>query len=143
MNRKKLILWICVGLVILGYLGVHIWLVKAQSSADKKLAAYGETFGFSLGEAKAELVDAAEFPAFQDPLHAYVIKVTGETKETIFDLALMSEGVSWGANQAVTWLQTEQKNANEKPLFEITEDGAYRSRTLTDKWLCKTICDLR
>lgn len=128
MKKKRFL--IVLSLLILVALGLFC---TARALSRPSLSRYQDQFGFSLEGIQVDILDYQNYPAFQDSWSAYVVTAAGKTEGSIFDPSLMSEGLTYGVNQAWGLMSADMKAEKETPIFHLRDDGNYRSRTFINQ----------
>ena len=88
-NRKILFV---VALIII--LATFVLLVVISEPPLNRLEKYRDSFGFSVGAAKAEIINEYDNGAHHDYVELMMVRASGNLSGTVFDTDLMSEGLS-------------------------------------------------
>ena len=114
-----------------GILAVMLGMMIVLGGCGKKsLKRYELEYGFRMSGIPYEIVAYQKEDAFQDPWTAYVIRITGDVKGTVFDPETMSTELSEGTLTAVRCM-IDDCDAEQKMIpFHLTQEGEYRANVL-------------
>ena len=105
------------------------------------LRPYQRSFGFSTKGLKIKITDHYYEEAFQDPWSGYVARVSGKVEGSVFDPALMDEGLSSMIRNTLELNNQDMAAAKREPLFREKAGASYKARILVresdtspDRW---------
>ena len=110
---------------------VIIALLTLSSGCSKaSLKEYEEEYMFSMSGIPYEITAYQKEDAFQDSWKAYVIRITGDVKGTVFDPETMSTELSEGTLSAVTCMISDCDASQKMIPFHLEQEAEYRARVL-------------
>ena len=103
--------------------GLFKWLSRPSLS-------HFQSFGFSLDGIKVKIVDYYNEGAWQDNWSAYTCKISGATEGSVFDPALMDEGLSPMIKKTLELNDAGRAAKGLEPFFKEKTGAVYKSRVL-------------
>ena len=97
------------------------------------LSSFQNAFGFSLDGIKVKIVDHYNEGAWQDNWSAYICRISGATEGSVFDPALMYEGMSPMIKKTLELNDGDRAAKGLEPFFKEKTDVIYKSRVLTEQ----------
>lgn len=120
-----------VGILLLALLAVLFGLFKWFTRPS--LSSYQSRFGFSLDGIKVRIVDHYHEDAWRDPWSCYAARISGSIEGSVFDPALMDEGLPPVIVNTLALNDGDMAAAGRKPLFKEKAGATYRTRVLVEK----------
>ena len=126
-NRRAVIVLIAFFVILSATLfGLFKWLSRPSLS-------HFQSFGFSLDSINAKIVDYYNEGAWQDNWSAYTCKISGATEGSVFDPALMDDGLSPMINKTLELNDGDRAAKGLEPFFKEKTGAVYKSRILTEQ----------
>ena len=117
-SPKTIIVIVLMVIVILGVLTII-----RKPSIDH----FQQDFGFSLKGINAKTIAYYGDHAFQDPSSIYAVQISGKIEDSVFDPALMSEGIPAQARVRLDSLVQSMLQDNKEPILNISSDKSDSS----------------
>ena len=122
--KKRVILALIIVIAALCAVALYIWVTQPS------LRPYQRSFGFSTKGLKIKITDHYYEEAFQDPWSGYVARVSGKVEGSVFDPALMDEGLSSMIRNTLELNNQDMAAAKREPLFKEKAGASYKARVL-------------
>ncbi|MBR3301292.1 MAG: hypothetical protein IKI73_01340 [Firmicutes bacterium] len=94
------------------------------------LKGYQSEFDFSLEGLKVKVEKYYHDKAFRDPCAVYAVRITGLKENTVFDPAIMDEGLSDTVRAVVSHANTAAANEGKETVIDIADENVCRSTVL-------------
>ena len=123
-NRRAVIVLIAFFVILSATLfGLFKWLSRPSLS-------HFQSFGFSLDDINAKIVDYYNEGAWQDNWSAYTCKISGATEGRVFDPDLMDEGLSPMIKKTLELNDGDRAAKGLEPFFKEKTGAVCKSRVL-------------
>ena len=97
------------------------------------LKGYQSEFDFSLEGLKVKVEKYYHDKAFRDPCAVYAVRITGLKENTVFDPAIMDEGLSDTVRTIVDHVNNSAANEGKDTIIDIADEAICRSAILQSK----------